>query len=104
MSQLKKCKVIILPKEKIEHKGKYITKLLHRVGDTLHFGESNNDFHNTDLQQYELYILSDEEIKEGDWQINHLTNKVSQRSNSFLEINKENCSKIIATTDSSLKI
>lgn len=51
-----------------------------------------------------LYFLSDEEIKEGDWQINHLTNKISQRTNKFTEVSETNCSKIIATTDSSLRI
>ena len=66
----------------------------------------NKDFYKSNIywQPQHLYFISDEEIKEGDWQINHLTNKISNRTNKFIEVGKQNCSKIIATTDSSLNL
>jgi hypothetical protein len=47
------------------------------------------------IKDYVL-IVNDEDIKEGDFQINHLTNKVSKRTDNWLQASKENCSKIIA--------
>jgi hypothetical protein len=43
-----------------------------------------------------LLVVNDEDIKEGGFQINHLTNKVSKRTDNWLQASKENCSKIIA--------
>ncbi len=43
-----------------------------------------------------LLVVNDEDIKEGDFQINHLTNKVSKRTDNWLQASKENCSKILA--------
>lgn len=54
-----------------------------------------------------LYILSDEEIKEGDWCCNRIFSTVFQtdKNTDFEYINKtDNVSKIIATTDKSLEI
>ena len=48
-----------------------------------------------------LYIISDDEIKEGDWFINLLDNSIHQATN---WIYVSTCKKIIATTDTSLKI
>lgn len=56
-------------------------------------------FYSKECAYQQLYVLSDDEIKEGDWQINHLTNKVSKRTKSALEVSQVNCSKIVATTD-----
>jgi hypothetical protein len=42
-----------------------------------------------------VLIVNDENIKEGDFQINHLTNKISKRTDSWIQSSKENCSKII---------
>jgi hypothetical protein len=52
---------------------------------------------------YELYIISSEEIKEGDWVL--CNNNIKQiNSNNIADKFIENWKKIIATTDSSLKL
>ena len=56
---------------------------------------------------YHLYILSDDEIKEGDWYYIPRTNSVNQCQNDPTELNLERrfgIRKVIATTDSSLEI
>lgn len=58
-------------------------------------------------ENYHLYIISDDEIKEGDWYINtaQLPNKVLQHSKEGVEFAKRHnmiLSKIVATTDKSL--
>lgn len=61
----------------------------------------NNQYKNT-----HLYILSDEEIKEGDWYLTFQNNEVigGARKCEDSSYNFTNCKKIIATTDKSLKI
>ena len=65
--------------------------------------ESNYKLSN--IQSQHLYILSDEEIKEGDWCINPITKSPFQVK--VIERNRlvypENSKKIITTTDNSLK-
>ena len=56
---------------------------------------------NCELQSQHLYIISDDEIKEGDWFINLFNNVIVQAHN---WIYVSTCKKIIATTDTSLEI
>lgn len=56
------------------------------------------------LQNHHLYILSDEEIKNGDYHINIINNKISNYNLGKLNPNYKNYKKIIATTDTSLYI
>ena len=54
---------------------------------------------------FNLYIISDDEIKEGDWYINLLQdNTIYQNNIKNYNVNKSYFKKIIATTDTSLKI
>ena len=59
---------------------------------------------NTTVQFWNLYIISDDEIKEGDWIITNIHNKIEQVLNNqtSLKFYQERAKKIIATTDSSL--
>lgn len=101
----KKCKVIMLPTKEQNIKGKHLTKC-HLVGEQLRIGEMNNDFHNADwAKQQHLYITSNEEIKEGNWYYDKIRNSIHQMTIGILNVIKsqDNYSKIIATTDSSLK-
>jgi hypothetical protein len=56
-----------------------------------------------------LYIVSDEEIKEGDWYLNIPRNEVQQYENNHIEIQNlkqsaDKVKKLIATTDTSLNL
>lgn len=53
------------------------------------------------IKPQHLYILSDEEIKEGDWFFNSIDNSIKQATN---WIYVSTCKKIIGATDSSLDI
>ena len=108
MEQFKRVKVVILPtneatgdfsKERIypcllkyswmfdeEEKGKLI------------FADSNI---RTPTQLQHLYIISDDEIKEGDWYYDNVVLQIRQWK-SFMIYNKLQHKKIIATTDTSL--
>ena len=46
-----------------------------------------------------LYFTSDETIKDGDWHLNIITNKISNYNIGLLNPNRSNYKKIIATTD-----
>jgi len=56
-------------------------------------------FGHTVSEFFHLYILSDDEIKEGDWYHNSIDNSIKQTSD---WIYVSTCKKIIATTDKSL--
>jgi len=91
----KKCKVVMLPtnnKSKI-----WLGKdtILKSYNQDQHAGSPGNAFH--------LYILSDDEIKKGDWYI-HGNNYICQlkSDNPQSNYNSKYNKKIIATTDSSL--
>ncbi|MEW2859388.1 hypothetical protein AB1A63_15220, partial [Lactiplantibacillus paraplantarum] len=60
--------------------------------------ESVNPKSKSTVNQH-LYILSDDEIKEGDWYHNSIDNSIKQASD---WIYVSTCKKIIATTDTSL--
>ena len=87
----KKCQVVMLPTKERAKKGE-----LTLFGDELIIASSV--LHLAQVSQH-LYILSDEEAKEGDWQLSN-DKHIAIRTNSFHESDK----KIIATTDKSLVI
>src|SRR3990167_2003097 len=98
MSTFKRCKVVMLSTEK--------ASLLYKQGRELYLKDERfikDSFWENRTPQH-LYILSDEEIKEGDWMLSH-SNVVCQAANSTLvncvSIENTKCRKIIATTDSS---
>lgn len=67
----------------------------------LRINPTNDSWLRKDEQGYNLYITSDEEIKEGDWCYNFVASYVVQIVK-LPSILTEECSKIIATTDESL--
>lgn len=104
MSTLKKCKVVMLPTKPIKqedvtreghfHEGLLLQKeKLYLEGTLAH-----------------LYILSDDEIKEGDWFYNPATKETLYASKDMLSWNSDTTQehkgwkKIVATTDKALKI
>jgi hypothetical protein len=104
MKQFKRAKVIMLP-----------TKNVSPINlCTLHLHNSNIFNHPTNSKSQHLYIISDDEIKEGDWFIHHsheittllkaieINNRIID--NQGTSCSKDYCKKIIATTDTSLKI
>ena len=111
MSTFKKAKVVMLATNKIETES--------RIGyykDTLSLGNSKYDkrlslFRSIDgtstPNPQHLYIISDDEIKENN---THFYNPhsgqlhISGNHTDYIAINKNGCKKIIATTDTSLKI
>ncbi len=108
MSTMKKCQVILLPTNKkaplANNHGKLV--LANGSKDKL-FDTSKYIEGDRNLKPQHLYILSDEEIKEGDWVYNTVLKDISYIANSSInllsEINRlKQAKKIIATTDSSL--
>jgi hypothetical protein len=55
-----------------------------------------------DKRNQNIYITSDEEIKEGDWHLNIVTNKISKYNIGLLNPNRSYYKKIILTTDQDL--
>jgi len=93
----RKCKVILLPTEKESQ--------IHVNQQTEELTYTNNKLSSANWAiQQALYILSDEKIKEGEntWYYDSYTNKV-YNSNSAQYEHIDQCKKIIATTDSSLR-
>jgi len=87
-------KVIMLPTEKA-------SRICILASNKLNYGAEALASNNTTLQH--LYIISDDEIKEGDWFID-IDNIPYQAKTPMLSIiaNSKLCSKIVATTDKSL--
>ena len=93
MEQYKRAKVIMLPTNVLSN-----ISLSNKTNNLVY----NNNKHDT-LSMFtnqHLYIISDDEIKEGDWYINLKYNKIIQKKDALPL--KDNCKKIIATTDTSL--
>ena len=90
---LKKAQVIMLPTKK---NSSNIAKSINQ--DILSLYNKNDDKYNQWINQH-LYIISDDEIEDGDWFINLLDNSIHQATN---WIYVSTCKKIIATTDTSL--
>jgi len=95
MKTTKKAQVIMLPHNNINTK---ITLYKTASGKPLNLS-TNTDILSYHTNQY-LYILTDDEIKEGDWVLSKLNEIVLLKSN----YTNFNYKKIIATTDTSLKI
>ena len=89
----KKCKVVLLPTDKVFNKKLNKQLIIHN--GNLQFCQNGQMMR--EGQPQHLYILSDDEIKEGDWCIynNHFV-KYSKPSNSYFY------KKIIATTNPDL--
>ena len=98
----KKCKVVMLPTTKS-------SLFLHKGGDLCLNTVGDREV-STYTQPQHLYIISDEKIKEGDWYAFKgatVTYFIKQRTKQDIECNPKVLShwkKIIATTDSSLKL
>ena len=93
----KTVKVVMLPTEKASNIALGLNNILISTILTSNIQNRNDDF----INQH-LYLISDDEIKEGDWFIGQISNQVYQaRSN-----NKANWKgkKIIATTDNSINV
>lgn len=100
MKQFKRAKVIILPTNNT-------SSLWSHKGRNLYYNQNNpNDI--DDEIRYNIYIISDDKIKDGDWfmmntkEIGRCDNNVIELSEKFLRNNNVNCKKIITTTDISL--
>lgn len=99
------CPVVMLPTEKATNIFKDSNGLLF-FSDNYQIAKTIN----SDCKGYFIYILSDDEIKEGDWKYNEKLNCITQH----LRVNKNLsqqltqaskwCKKIIATNDKSLTV
>lgn len=93
MNQFKRAQVVMLPTKK---NSSNIAKSINQ--DILSLYNKNDDKYNQWINQH-LYILSDDEIKEGDWVYSINYNNILQLQKPS---NKFFYKKIIATTDTSL--
>lgn len=96
----KECKVVLLPTKEKSNLYEYENKLRY----------SNEKFINgvTDTQNYFIYILSNEEIKEGDWVYDDEADKkyyqeLLSNTKDYTTYSNEYGKKIIATTNSELQ-
>ena len=98
MSTFKKAKVIMLPTNKPSKLGDLATYKGYSLAKVIKEGINPKD---STVQFWNLYIISDDEIKEGDWFISN--KEIHQyRGDIIPEILKSGYRKIIATTDESL--
>lgn len=99
MPTLKKvCNVVMLETSGIDRNNGVVFKdTLENLKLTRNHYSSNVEF--SDCQYYHIYILSDDEIKEGDWI--YWNNKVVKAIDT---VYTDSTKKIIATTDSSLEV
>lgn len=102
----KSFKVVMLPTEKsigVYEKCLWLSKL----GKDLHYELAGYAEHKIEgVKKQHLYIISDEEIKEGDWVTDDII-KPFQLTRSHIELlegteEKDTCKKVIATTDKSI--
>lgn len=112
MTQFKKCKVVLLPTEKAiknqifqykeEVKFPYVAKIGQFSYAGFNFDSKMDGFKH--LQPYHLYILSDEEIKVGDWAYNTFNGIICQNKTNHIwtKVNDPLTLKVIATTDEDL--
>ena len=106
MSTFKKCQVLLLP---TNEKAKM---WLNKFSNQLHIDTVEKENHENAINQH-LYILSDEEIKEGDWYmychfgewiISNSRETLKNETNTLENLNKDDYfKKIIATTDFELR-
>lgn len=95
MNQFKNAQVIMLPTDKESNITLGLNELLVYTLNKSAIQNLNNDF----INQH-LYIINDDKIQEDDWVTN---GKVIFQRKSTVGLS-ENCKKIIATTDTSLKL
>lgn len=116
MEMLKRAQVIMLPTEKeiiqvndiilnIHDKSELGIVTKHNIftKESFRFGKYGitfrNNYSHNGFENQHLYIISDDEIKEGDWKYDFKLNIIIKHG-SYID----GCKKIIATTDTSLKI
>jgi hypothetical protein len=98
----KKHKVVTLPTDKKISKGLQIDSLAYsKFYDKFAIMDEPRMLSYGDWNGYHLYIVSDDDIKEGDWIIVLRSNRIFNVPEGFI-YDKENVKKIIATTDNSL--
>lgn len=98
----KQCDVVMLPTEKASKITFLENKLMH--SGNVNWQSKQHDWEEGDGINQNLYILSDEEIKEGDWFLdneNDIDQYFESKHNKLIHILSK---KIIATTDKSLEI
>lgn len=97
MTTFKKHKLVILPTKDISKFGKIYEN------NSFHFYTNENKFLDNLAESQHLYILSDDEIKKGDWYLDTFNNQ-RIKANEFSDHKHygSSCKKIIATTDSKL--
>lgn len=100
MEQFKRAKVVLLPTKQKSNIYKNDKSNLISTRKYL-----DSPLHNS-ITNYHLYIISDDEIKEGDWVTDSIEviQSSSKLVNSQTLVNRREWKKIIATTDTSLKI
>ncbi len=96
MNQFKRAQVVMLPTKK---NSSNIAKSINQ--DILSLYNKNDDKYNQWINQH-LYIISDDEIKEGDWYYNSRLKQIFQAIRNSGYSKKTDDYKIIATTDTSL--
>lgn len=118
MENFKKAQVILLPTDNILQNGlqpySVYSKPITKGGWTIpKSGAEARRLYQNGNQAYHLYIISEDKIKIGDWYYNSLYNEIYQCNNkeryrTVIYVNnkleKVRNKKIIATTDSSLKV
>ena len=102
MSTFKKCKIVMLPTNESSKIGNLATYQKRSLSKVIKEGVNPKD---STVQFWNLYIISDDEIKENN---THFYNPhsgqlhISGNHTDYIAINKNGCKKIIATTDVSL--
>jgi hypothetical protein len=100
----KKCKIVMLPTNK---KSKLVLSFKENnfnqlVEPKLSLIQEEANYQFSNIQSQHLYIISDEEIKEGDWYMSKLHSIISKYNG--IEKLPDGWKKIIATTDFTLEI
>ena len=96
----KKCKVVMLATDKRDNTKSMLW--LGRISNRLRYNANGTSWIDSSVLIQHLYILSDDEIKEGDWILTS-ANKVVIALNIHEKLPND-AKKVIATTDSSLRI
>lgn len=106
MSVFKKVKVVMLPtNEKVTKNCLLLCPSLGKYNNSwwLKLNKDDSGIQYTKLISQHLYFLSNEEIKEGDWQV-HWSNDLNNYIISQHKLGKSTGLKVIATTDKSLNL
>ena len=98
MSTFKKANVVMLATNEPSKIGNLVTYQKHNLAKVIREGINPKD---STVQFWNLYIISDDEIKEDDWYYDNVVLQIRQWK-SFMIYNKLQHKKVIATTDVSL--